>query len=202
MTESGSVSALGAYDAAEEQWRVIIETPKGSHNKYKFDDNLGLFMLNGVLPEGMSFPYDFGFLPSTVGEDGDPLDVLLLMDEPAFCGCLVPARLIGVIEAQQTEEDGTSERNDRLVAVPVKARNFSDCKSVKQLNDHRLYEIEQFFVSYNRIHGKKFKLLGLHGVAKAETCARRGMDRFARLRAKQASKADARRRKGAKTKGS
>jgi inorganic pyrophosphatase len=166
---------LCPYDEIEEQWRVMIETPKGSHNKYVFDEKLGLFMLKGVLPEGMSFPYDFGFLPSTLGEDGDPLDVLLLMDEPAFCGCLVPARLIGVIEARQTERDGTTERNDRLVAVPVKARTYSDCKSVKDLNEHRLNEIQQFFVSYNRIRGKKFKLLGLRGASKAETIAREGM---------------------------
>jgi inorganic pyrophosphatase len=171
---------LEPYDEDEEQWRVVIETSKGSHNKFKFDPKLVLFTLNGVLPVGMTFPYDFGFLPSTLGDDGDPLDVLLLMDSPAFCGCMVPSRLIGVIEAQQTETDGTSERNDRLVAVPVEARDFSDCKSVKDLNDHRMNEIEQFFVSYNRIRGKKFKLLGLHGPAKAETLARAGMKRFAR----------------------
>jgi inorganic pyrophosphatase len=174
------ICRLGAYDEKDECWRVMIETPKGSHNKYKFDDKLGLFMLNGVLPEGMSFPYDFGFLPATLGDDGDPLDVLLLMDEPAFSGCLVPARLIGVIEAQQTEEDGSSERNDRLVAVPIKARDFSDCKSVNDLNEHRIDEVEQFFVTYNRLHGKKFKLLGLHGVAKAESLAREGIEQYSK----------------------
>ena len=133
-----SISELEPFDEKQGQWRVVIETPKGSHNKYKFDPDLGVFMLNGVLPEGMSFPYDFGFLPATVGEDGDPLDVLLLMDEPAFCGCLVPSRLIGVIEAEQTETDGKTERNDRLVAVPVKCRVYSDCKSLKDLNEHRV----------------------------------------------------------------
>jgi inorganic pyrophosphatase len=174
------ISKLAAYDKTEEQWRVVIETPKGSHNKYKFDETLGLFLLHDVLPEGMGFPYDFGFIPSTLGDDGDPLDVLLLMDQPAFCGCLVPARLIGVIEAQQTETDGTSERNDRLVAVPAKARDFSDCKSVKDLNRHRLDEIEQFFVTYNRLHGKKFKLLGLHGAGKAQTLAHAGIAQYSK----------------------
>ena len=178
------IDHLSAYDEEKELWRVVIETPKGSHNKYKFDEKLRLFILNGVLPEGMSFPYDFGFLPSTIGEDGDPLDVLLLMDEPAFCGCVVPSRLIGVIEAQQTEKDGTSERNDRLVAVPIKARDYSDCKSVKDLNEHRTDEIQQFFVSYNRIHDKKFKLLGLHGPARAQTLAQTGMKEFAKRRRK------------------
>jgi inorganic pyrophosphatase len=170
-----TIARLCGYDEIDEQWRVMIETPKGSHNKYQFDEELGLFMLKGVLPEGMSFPYDFGFLPSTLGEDGDPLDVLLLMDEPAFCGCLVPARLIGVIEAKQTERDGTTQRNDRLVAVPVKARTYNDCKSIKDLNEHRVAEIQQFFVSYNRIRGKKFKLLGLRGAGKAERIAKEGI---------------------------
>lgn len=81
---------LQPYDEGHEEWRVVIETPKHSHNKYKFEEKLGAFTLHGVLPEGMSFPYDFGFLPSTKAEDGDPLDVLLLMDEPAFAGCVVP----------------------------------------------------------------------------------------------------------------
>jgi inorganic pyrophosphatase len=181
---TGHIIGLQPWDEEDEFWRVVIETPKGSHNKYKFDEQLGLYILNGVLPEGMGFPYDFGFLPSTQGDDGDPLDVLLFMDEPAFCGCIIPARLIGVIEAQQTEKDGTSERNDRLVAVPIKARNFSDCKSVKDLNDHRLNEIEQFFVSYNRIHGKQFKLLGMHGPAKAENLAKEGMRLFSKKKKK------------------
>src|SRR5438128_1094819 len=90
-----SIARLSPYDAIEKNWRVVIETPQGSQNKYAFDQELGLFILNGILPEGMSFPYDFGFLPSTLGEDGDPLDVLLLMDEPTFCGCVIPSRLLG-----------------------------------------------------------------------------------------------------------
>jgi inorganic pyrophosphatase len=96
---------------------VIIETPKGSRNKFNYDEEHQLFKLGGVLPAGAVFPYDFGFLPNTVGGDGDPLDVLVLMDEPAFAGCLVPARLVGVIEAEQTERDGETIRNDRLIAT-------------------------------------------------------------------------------------
>src|SRR3954471_4312128 len=165
------VTRLGAFNKDKKYWNTIIETPKGVRNKFKYDVKHGVFELGGVLPAGSSFPYDFGFLPATVGEDGDPLDVLLLMDEPAFCGCLIPARLIGVIEAKQTERDGTTQRNDRLVAVPVKARTYNDCKSIRDLNEHRVVEIQQFFVSYNRIRGKKFKLLGLRGAGKAERIA-------------------------------
>src|SRR3954464_1041429 len=75
-------------EAEEGKWHVVIETPKGSHNKYKYEPELGAFTLAGVLPEGMAFPYDFGFFPSTKADDGDPFDVLLLMDSPAFCGCV------------------------------------------------------------------------------------------------------------------
>src|SRR5689334_2298163 len=95
---------------------VIIETPKGSRNKFKYDSTSRMFKLSKVLPEGMMFPYDFGFVPSTIGDDGDPLDILVLMDEPTFPGCLLECRLIGVIEAEQ-EENHEKERNDRLVAV-------------------------------------------------------------------------------------
>src|ERR687890_1560322 len=99
----------------DEELNVIIETPKGSRNKYNYDEKLGLFRLGGVLTSGASFPFDFGFVPSTLGGDGDPLDVLVLMDEPAFAGCLVRARLLGVIEAEQTEK-GKTAQNDRLIA--------------------------------------------------------------------------------------
>ena len=92
-------SKLPAFDDEKKQWYVVIETPKGSSNKYKYDEELETLVLSVVMPEGMSFPYDFGLIPRTLGDDGDPLDVLLLMDEPVFSGCTVPSRLIGVIEA-------------------------------------------------------------------------------------------------------
>jgi len=177
MAKSSIFRTVPAFDRKEKIWRVVIETPKGGHNKYKFDPDLGVFMMNGVLPEGMSFPYDFGFLPSTKGDDGDPLDVLLLSDEPAFAGCLIPSRLIGVIEAEQTEKGKKPERNDLLVAVPVKSRVYSDCKSLKDVNKDRIREIEEFFVSYNRIRGKKFKVVDVQGPNKAEALARQGTKR-------------------------
>ncbi|HEX8920029.1 MAG TPA: inorganic diphosphatase, partial [Pyrinomonadaceae bacterium] len=81
---------LGVYDSESDELNVIIETPKGSRNKFNYDERHQLFKLGGVLPLGAVFPFDFGFIPSTLGGDGDPLDILLLMDEPAFPGCLVP----------------------------------------------------------------------------------------------------------------
>src|ERR1700739_990480 len=94
--------------------RAIIETPKGSRNKFDYDPEAQLFMLGGLLPEGMMFPFDFGFIPSTRGEDGDPLDILVLMDAPAHVGCLIDVHIIGIIEAAQTKK-GKTERNDRLL---------------------------------------------------------------------------------------
>src|SRR3984957_3010093 len=93
--------------------RAIIETPKGSRNKFDYDADSGLFMLGGLLPEGMMFPFDFGFVPATLGDDGDPLDILVLMDAPAHVGCLIEVRIIGIIEAEQTER-GKTVSNDRL----------------------------------------------------------------------------------------
>jgi inorganic pyrophosphatase len=96
--------------------QVVVETPRGSRNKYKFDEQTGRMKLSKVMPEGMMFPYDFGFLPNTKSEDGDPLDVLILSDEPTFPGCQIDCRLIGVIKANQ-RESGKETRNDRLIAV-------------------------------------------------------------------------------------
>lgn len=93
---------------------VVIETPKGSPNKLAFEPRFGTFVLKGVLPAGAVFPFDFGFVPSTRAEDGDPVDVLVLMDAPVFPGCVVPSRLVGAIEAEQTE-GGKAERNDRVL---------------------------------------------------------------------------------------
>ncbi|HEV7902434.1 MAG TPA: inorganic diphosphatase [Pyrinomonadaceae bacterium] len=157
---------------------VVIDTPQGSRNKFEYDEELGLFKLSGVLPAGASFPFDFGFVPSTKGGDGDPLDVLVLMDEAAFVGCVVVARLIGVVEAEQTEESGETVRNDRLIAVAEKARNHKEVRSLGQLSEHLLEEIEHFFISYNEIKGVEFKPLGRFGPKRAENLIEEGMRLF------------------------
>ena len=141
---------------------VIIETPKGSRNKFNFDRRLGIFKLKKILPAGAVFPFDFGFVPGTLGADGDPLDVLLLMEEPAFAGCLVSSRLIGVIEASQTRKR-EKHRNDRLIAIANKAELFSNVTSIADLNSKYLEQIEHFFISYNLIEGKQFKPLKRSG---------------------------------------
>ena len=169
-----SVNELPAVDPDSGRLNVVVDTPKGSRNKYKFDEQRGLWRLSKVLPQGLSFPYDFGFLPSTRGEDGDPLDVLLLMDEPAFPGCVVPARLIGVLEAEQTE-GGKTVRNDRLVAVVETPYNPAEYRSLDEVSEQRLDEIEHFFVSYNEAEGRQFKPLGRQGPSRARKLLKEAM---------------------------
>jgi inorganic pyrophosphatase len=175
---------LDAFDSDSGELNVIIETPKGSRNKFNYDEERGLFKLGGVLPAGAVFPFDFGFVPSTIGGDGDPLDVLLLMDEPAFTGCLVKARLLGVIEAEQTERDGETTRNDRLIAVASEAHNHREVRSLQKLSENLIDEIEHFFVSYNKIKGKQFKPLGRFGPTRATKLIEEGIERFRQKSAK------------------
>jgi inorganic pyrophosphatase len=142
--------------------QVIIETPAGSRNKFAFDPVQGIFTLKKVLPAGMIFPYDFGFLPKTQAPDGDPIDVLLLMDEPAFPGVAVRARLIGVIEGEQL--DGKKKiRNDRLVAVAEANHVYAKVRRLKDLPGQWIKELETFFVNYHGLEGKAYRLLGCKG---------------------------------------
>ena len=142
--------------------QVIIETPAASRNKFAFDPDQGIFALKKVLPAGMVFPYDFGFLPQTLAPDGDPIDVLLLMDQPAFPGCAVKARLIGVIEGEQLA--GKEKiRNDRLVAVAEANHMYANVRKLKDLPEKWLKELQDFFVNYHNLEGKKYTLLGCKG---------------------------------------
>ncbi len=153
-------------DSRKRTCRAIIETPKGCRNKFDYDPDSGLFMLGGLLPEGMMFPFDFGFIPSTLGEDGDPLDILVLMDAPAHVGCLIEVRLIGIIQAEQTQ-DGKTERNDRLLGVAIHSYDHADLESIDDVSKTLLSQLEAFFISYNKQRGKKFKVTGTGGTGKA-----------------------------------
>ena len=112
------------------------------------------------------FPFDFGFIPSTLGDDGDPLDILVLMDAPAHVGCLIEVRLIGVISAEQIE-DGNKAANDRLLGVAIHSYNHQGLSSIDDLGKTLLSQLEEFFVSYNKQRGKKFRITGTGGPKKA-----------------------------------
>jgi inorganic pyrophosphatase len=122
------------------------------------------------LPHGAVFPFDFGSIAGTIAEDGDPLDALVLMDEPAFVGCLVESRVIGVIEANQTEK-GKTERNDRIIAV--ESHTHGEIKSLDDLDRTLLQEIDHFFVSYNQQRGKKFEPIRYRGPQRARSLVRK-----------------------------
>jgi inorganic pyrophosphatase len=173
MAKSGSKkladpTQLKPIDKKDGLLQVIVETPKGSRNKFAFDPEQEIFALKKVLPAGMTFPYDFGFLPKTIAPDGDPIDVLLLMDEPAFPGIAVRARLIGIIEGEQL--DGKKRiRNDRLLAVAEGNHMYANIRKLKDLPDKFLHELQDFFVNYHNLEGKKYKLLGCRGAEAAMT---------------------------------
>jgi len=173
---------LPARDSSTGLVNVIVDTPRRSRNKFKFDEKLGLFRLGKVLPLGASFPFDFGFIPSTRGADGDPLDVLVLTDEPSFAGCLLPVRLLGVIRAEQTEK-GKTVRNDRLIGVVETPYNHPDIHSLGEVGKSCLDEIEHFFVSYNQAEGRQFKPMGRHGTEAANRLVEEGMTKFDQERA-------------------
>ena len=156
-----SLSQLDPLDK-KSNLTVIIETPKGSRNKYAYDEKHRVFQLKTVLPEGMVFPHDFGFVPSTLAQDGDPLDVLVLMDYQAFPGCVVPSRVIGVIEGEQQEKKKTI-RNDRLLAVACASRTHADLRHVDDLNRTFLKQVENFFEAYHAQSGSSYKTLDYKG---------------------------------------
>jgi inorganic pyrophosphatase len=149
-------------DRKKRQCRVIIETPKGKRNKFDYDPDSNLFKLGGLLPEGMMFPFDFGFVPSTLGGDGDPLDIMVLMDAPAHVGCLMDVRIIGVIEAKESSDDGMV-RNDRLLGVAIHSYDHEDLTTIDDVSATLMSQVEEFFVSYNKQRNKKFKILGTSG---------------------------------------
>jgi inorganic pyrophosphatase len=172
------LTQLPAFREDGKNLNVIIETSKGSRNKFDYEPDLGAFELSAVLPEGMVFPYDFGFVPSTLGEDGDPLDVLVLMDESAPAGALISARLIGVIEADQTEADGKTSRNPRLLAVASRAHTHGDVQNLDDLRPKMVEEIEHFFASYNETKGRVFRARARSGPSRAIEIVREGMQRL------------------------
>jgi Inorganic pyrophosphatase len=145
----------------------IIETPKGSQNKFDYDPKMGVFVLNKTLPMGTVFPFDFGFIPRTRGEDGDPLDLLIIMEDPAYPGCLVRVRLLGVLEATQKDEKGKKIRNDRLAGVSDCSVLYGSIKNISDLNKGMVTEIENFFIDYNKHEGKEFHPLGWKNAKKA-----------------------------------
>jgi len=162
---------------------AVVETPQGSRNKYKYKVKSGFFELGSVLPAGATFPFDFGFIPGTLGEDGDPLDVLLLMDAPTFPGCILAARIVGVIEVKQKGPREAPERNDRLIAVASESHRHRHVRKLSDLSSSLLDEIEHFFASYNEMKDTEFEVLARRGRKTARRLVNEGIQLAQKKRA-------------------
>jgi len=177
MDTAQALEHLSAREPDSGLVHVVVDTPKGSRNKYTYDETLGLYRLSKVLPLGIAFPYDFGFIPSTRAEDGDPLDVLVLEEDALFPGCLVTVRLVGVLQAEQTEH-GKTFRNDRLLGAIETPVNRPAIQTFDDLRPEHLDEIEYFFMTYNHLEGRHFQPIGRHGPALAAQLLADGIRQF------------------------
>jgi inorganic pyrophosphatase len=160
--------------------RIVIEASAGTRTKFKFDEQRGAFELHHVIPPGTAFPLDFGFLPGTKGDDGDPLDALVFTDEPTPVGCVVPARIVGVIEARQSRRGKKPNRNDRFIAVASASHSYDAWRAIADVPPKLLEAIEAFFVTYNAQRDTKFEPVGRRGPAHAQRLLRQGEVRSGR----------------------
>ena len=145
---------------------VFVDTPRGSPIKFKYDIENRCYKASYLLAPGSVFPFDFGSIPGTLAEDGDPLDMLVLVEKPTFVGCLVPVRLLGVLEAEQSQE-GTTFRNDRLIGAAEISREYGKVLTLEEAPKRLLDDIERFFVAYNESRGRVFKVVSRAGPARA-----------------------------------
>lgn len=165
-----------AMKASRDAIPVLIEAPEGTRSKLSFDFELGLLTLTKVLPAGFAFPFNFGSIPCTRADDGDPLDVLLFMTDRVPAGSLVAARPIGVLEAEQTEK-GSRERNDRIVGVALESSEHRRLKSATAIDAQIREQFERFFVDYNAPR-KEFRPLGWRGPRRAWKLIERARRRY------------------------
>jgi len=168
---------LPARDRETGLVHAIVDTPKGSPVKFKYEPSKAGYTISHVLPAGAVFPFDFGSIPGTAAEDGDPMDVLILVEWPTFAGCVVPVRLVGAIEAEQTQE-GETVRNDRLIGVAESSRTYADVARLADLPGKLLAELEHFFVSYNEERGREFRVRARLAPDRSERLVNEGEKRF------------------------
>lgn len=146
---------------------AMVECPKGYSQKFDYDPQNKSFRLSKILPAGLVFPFDFGMIPGTKGQDGDPLDIIIISESGTFPGCLIDCRIIGALQAEQTERDGKTMRNDRFIGIPGVSQLFSEVITLKELPEAILNQRESFFKNYNEQAGKKFKVTARLDAAQA-----------------------------------
>jgi inorganic pyrophosphatase len=158
--------------AADGTVHAVVETPRHACTKYKYEPVLGCFVLSRTLMTGLSYPYNWGFIPSTVAADGDPLDTLIICDATTFPGLVLNCQAIGVLEVAQTEK-GKTVRNDRVFLVPVKARDQRQYDSVFDMSALLRNELEEFFIASVAGTNKKLRMLGWRGPVRGAQAIRK-----------------------------
>ena len=158
---------------APEEVTVYVEIPSGSRNKYELDKDTGLLRLDRVLYSAVHYPGDYGFIPRTLAEDGDPCDVLVLLNEPTFPGCQIDARPIGVLRMLDR-----GEHDDKILAVPVHDPFYSEYFDIADIPQHYLKEVEHFFHIYKDLEGKRVQTVGWEKSLAAVTAIRDGIVRY------------------------
>ncbi|MEJ2430567.1 MAG: inorganic diphosphatase [Deltaproteobacteria bacterium] len=134
---------------------AVIEIPRGGHHKYEYDPELELFTLDRVLYSAVHYPADYGFIPGTVAEDGDPVDILVITGEPSFTGCLIEARPVGLFRMRDEKGD-----DEKILSVPVADPHHNEIRQLSQVRPHFLREVEHFFHIYKELEGKTVETLG------------------------------------------
>jgi inorganic pyrophosphatase len=158
--------------------RVVVETPAGSRVKYKYDEHIGVFEWSRLLPLGSRYPYDYGFLPGTLAEDGDALDALVWAPEPTQIGVIVPSRVIGALRVEQQRDGGPIKRNDRIIAVPVRDPNGTGHTDIAAMPAVVRDELERFFTASLALTGKQIQLRGWADAAEAAAIVSAAEKRF------------------------
>lgn len=168
-----NLSAIDPGPDCPRSVRMIVEIPKGSVNKYEYDINLGVFRLDRTLYSPIHYPADYGFIPGTIAEDGDPMDILSMTDEPGIQGCLIEVRPLGVLEMIDT-----AQTDRKILAVPVRNPRYDQICEIGQLAEHIRSEIEHFFNIYKDLEGKRVETQGWRGLEEAYAVIRKGRDRY------------------------
>jgi inorganic pyrophosphatase len=157
---------------------VVVETPRGSRAKFEYDPRLKTFALSKSLLTGLTYPHDWGFVPSTKGDDGDPIDIMVVHDAATFPGIVLTCRVIGVLQVEQ-RSSGKSERNDRLFAVPRRSHSEQALRDVRDLSKPIQQELEKFFRATDELEDKKLRFIGWRGPKAATQAIKEGAKLFA-----------------------
>lgn len=174
---------IPAYPSKKDRKRhvvhAIVETPKGSPFKYALEPELGIIAFRQALPKGYHWPYDYGFIPQTLGDDGDPLDVIVMLDQPTFSGCLMKVRLLGAIRIRKNGVE-----NDRFIAAPQRQSGITlgtdAFDTLSDIGKAECKRLEEFLCGYSEDEGNEIELDGTVEVTEALDLIQRGHKAFAR----------------------